>query len=362
MTDDSRETVTLGNLLAVTERVDAELGEGYEHGEPGPGLQRPNGSDLGQALADQVTRVEPPEPDLDIVVDRDLRSIRFRSEGVEVTVDDPESIWPCTCTDGWIREGVSSCPIHDRPGGDTVGEAFVDGIIRTTYDEVECFWVATDPLFPVTTDSLLMYENVRSDVAGMAPESLLEVGCGTGIAGVGLATVLNGIERLGFSDCYTTPLTVAALNNALNDGASECRTYLSDGFRLMGGGDLTDTDFDVCICNPPYLPAVDDSSDDGSMTGFTGLSLMRAVIKNGLDTAETLYLHISELAEHEAFAAVADHDLRAEPVGETLRTPFRVHPSLETDDYVDALLERGLKRVDVGPFPYWHEVTTYRIN
>lgn len=361
MTDGSPERVTLGKLLSVTKRIDAELDDGYDTGDPVPDFQRVNGRSLGQTLVDQATTASLPEPALDMVVERDLRSIRYRNGFAEVVVEDPNSIWPCTCMDGWIRDGTSSCPIHDSPSGDTVGEAFVDGIIRTSYEDIECFWVAMDPLFPVTTDSLFMYENIRSDLGEKDPTSLIEVGCGTGFAGVGLASAQNGIEVLGISDCYTTPLAVAAFNNAVNDGASECCGYLGDGFRLADGTDLTDTAFDICICNPPYLPTVDDGSNDESMAGFTGLSLMHAVIQNGLETADTLYLHVSELAKDEAFTAIAEQGVRAETVGETRRTPFRVHPSLETDRYVSILLDRGLEHVDTGPFPYWHEVTTYRI-
>lgn len=359
---------TLEDLRSFCERVDDRLGDGYRAGRTDADLVCEDGVGVSDRISRSVDDLTAPETrveaDLHVAVERDLSEVRYRTETAELTVPDPASLWPCTCLDAWTREG-EDCPIHDRAGGAAVAAAFADGDLLTTYDGARFYWFHADSLFPITTDSVAMYENLRADgVTDGRASSLVEVGCGTGFAAVELATRGSGIDEVALCDCYATPLLVSGLNHRLNARSTDAerRLFLTDGFRRAGGPDLTTGPrFDVCVCNPPYLPEMDSWPDGASVPGFTGTELLQSVVARGGDVADAVYLHISELAAREAEAAATERGARLVPVGERRTVPFRVHSSLDVDAYVAFLEDRGLTARPGGRYPYSHEIATYRV-
>jgi len=115
------------------------------------------------------------------------------------------------------------------------------------------------------------------------------------------------------------------------------------------------------VCNPPYLPALEEFPEAGLTSTVGGTGLLEAVVRRGGEVADEVYVRFSELARREAERAADEAGVGFEQVGRRRTVPFRVQPALSVDDYTEALLDRGLEERDVGRYRLHHEVGTYRL-
>lgn len=76
-------------------------------------------------------------------------------------------------------------------------------------------------------------------------DRVLDLGCGYGVVGVFAAKIV-GDQNVVLVDVDPVAVNLAQENAALNN-VSEVSVYLSDGFN-----DLTETDFNIILSNPPY--------------------------------------------------------------------------------------------------------------
>lgn len=105
--------------------------------------------------------------------------------------------------------------------------------------------------FRTSIDAVLLAAACRAE----AGQSLLDMGCGTGAAGLCVLARVPGLRLTGF-DIQADHVALARENAALNDSASSCDFLAADVAvfkRYDAKGD--NVQFDHVICNPPYNDA-----------------------------------------------------------------------------------------------------------
>ena len=85
--------------------------------------------------------------------------------------------------------------------------------------------------------------------------SILEIGCGTGIIGISLALKGNKVTAVDIN-----PLAVEAARSNAKRNSVELEVLESDMFSSVEG-----RIFDTIVCNPPYLPNLEDDYNDSNL-------------------------------------------------------------------------------------------------
>tara|TARA_Y100001960_G_scaffold194390_1_gene203491 strand:- start:40 stop:597 length:558 start_codon:yes stop_codon:yes gene_type:complete len=85
--------------------------------------------------------------------------------------------------------------------------------------------------------------------------SILEIGCGTGIIGISLALKGNKVTAVDIN-----PLAVEAARSNAKRNSVELEVLESDMFSSVEG-----RIFDTIVCNPPYLPSLEDEYNDSNL-------------------------------------------------------------------------------------------------
>ncbi len=308
-------------------------------------------------------------PDLLVNIDKDFNKIIFKYDEFELTIDNPKLLWDCHCRfkpeDRTKKAADTPCPIHRYELGAEVDSKFGEGIVQIQYDGIKVLWHESDEFWPPSVDTIRMFENLKRDgVMNKQFRSVIDIGSGTGFLGIAIAKLNSHIQKLYISDWLFTPVVFSRINWEINKGN---KTHVSCipliGMKKNWFNRNTPTEpFDICICNPPYLPSLEDFPQIPMSHTVGGTDLLEFVIKEGHKIAQEIYVNFSNLADEEAFSAAIEVNAKLIKIGEQYKVPFRVPQAFKVKNYVKELSEkRGLEVSESETYKYWHTLTTYKI-
>ena len=193
-------------------------------------------------------------------------------------------------------------------------------------------------------------------------ESVLDLGTGTGFLGISIASRNPHVNRLDVSDWLWLPLVYSATNWQRNKSNRDVSfaTHLGILDNWVGEGKKR-AFYDVVVCNPPYLPLVDNFPVLAQEHTVAGTKLLEWVIVNSRALGRRVFVHFSDVARPKAHRASSDAGVKLTQLGEERRIPFRVRHALKIPEYMQVLQkrERGLEYRPHARHKYWHTVRTY---
>ncbi|MCP5072023.1 MAG: methyltransferase [Rhodobacteraceae bacterium] len=120
---------------------------------------------------------------------------------------------------------------------DTTLDGFLDGRLRIRQPKIG-YRAATDPVF------------LAASVEAKPGQSILELGCGAGVASLCLGWRVSGLQQYGL-ELQGVYANLAAQNAALND----IPLTIFEGDLQNMPAELRDMSFEHVLFNPPYFPA-----------------------------------------------------------------------------------------------------------
>jgi methylase of polypeptide subunit release factors len=308
-------------------------------------------------------------PDLVVNIDKDFNKIIFKYDELELTIDNPKLLWDCHChfkpEDRTKKAANTPCPIHRYELGAEVDSKFGEGIVQIQYDGIKVLWHESDEFWPPSVDTIRMFENLKRDgVMNKQLRSVIDIGSGTGFLGIAIAKLNQHIQKLYLSDWLFTPVVLSRINWEINKGNKthvSCIPLIGIGKNWLNHNSPKEP-FDICVCNPPYLPSLENFPEIPMSHTVGGTELLEFVIKEGHKIAQEIYVNFSNLADEEAFSAAAEVNAELIKIGEQYKVPFRVPHAFNVRNYVKELSEkRGLEVSESETYKYWHTITTYKI-
>ena len=323
-------------------------------------------------LSDQERNLLRPwlRDNLTVDVSPTMSKIEYRWRNGEVVFDKPRLVWECNCYRAEIEGDTASrpaCRLHSLANFKALEALLENGTVFMRIDNgPEIIWRKTPRLWTTSVDTFtLMNALAEQGVYESDATSVLDLGCGSGVIGIWLATANRRIRRVTFADWLLTPLVVSAFNWHLNFPRPTNRQadfvmgFLSKQVRSSIHGNR----YSVAVCNPPYIPLHferDGRTDVDTRT--TGTELLVDFIKHGPEMAERAYINFSHLALPEAEQAARKHGRRLQRLS-TKRVPFTVADCICDEAHRASLIERGLEVVSdpADYYGYYHELGVYRI-
>jgi methylase of polypeptide subunit release factors/transcriptional regulator with XRE-family HTH domain len=301
-----------------------------------------------------------PEPTLNIRVSNNLDSMSYVVGSETLTVRNPKLMRNCLCAD--IDNPDPECAIHSRPLGTHILTRFDSGITRLEFMGSTTFFRLEKSLWPPSIDSLIMA--TRLNEAGVFQRNfprVLDLGSGTGFLGLIAMRLNHSVKLVHLSDWMLSPLFWGSFNwfqNRRDREHVEVKTILA---RFGEGLDQDVLPYDLCLCNPPYLPAHKGSSELNMRSAVYGTDLLRYVISNHRQIAHNVYIQFSEIAFDDAEKECAKFDSELVPVGNPTTLPFRPSYRKLDEDYLRSLKQKGLIVHPSKKYPYWHRIRLYRM-
>lgn len=321
-----------------------------------------------------------PAPSMRIQVNQDRDKVTFDVGGDTLTVEDALLLWDCSCSESPLLgeyeleqapHPSESCPIHTHDNQaliDEIDEHFENGLVEICYGETSVLWRQERQFWPPSIDAFNMVSDLESyGLLDDSFNSLLDLGSGTGFLGKLIASRNGNVDRVAFADWLLTPVVFSAINWAKTEEMrkqSILELYLD--LKTEQSKEISHNNFDVLVCNPPYLPLPDDLSKQAREVALestvAGTDLLESVIVNADGIADQLYIAFSDLARPEAKRAQRNAGLRLQQIGNSHRVPFRVGPAFKYPRYLQWLVEnRPLEYRSTNRHRLWHTVRTYRL-
>jgi transcriptional regulator with XRE-family HTH domain len=309
------------------------------------------------------------DPRVTLELDAQLRrlNIKIGSEGV-LEINDPRLLWDCSCLPEQLCAVLrcrgykpQPCRIHSHSRGNELMDLTSREFVELRYRNTKILWRQSRQLWPPSIDTVLTLRNLQAvGVIQSGTESVLDLGCGTGMLGICIARQNHSVHRLGLADWLLTPLLHAALNanHNLNSLPVQARLHLGlfEDWVTEGLGER----YDVLVSTPPYLPVADGFSQVRAESPVAGTELINFIVRTAI--ARVGYITISSLVEADIKKLANDQDVKMEPIGTSLQVPFRVPAALRCPSYVMCLIDT--KRLEFRPgnrYPLRHKITTFRI-
>lgn len=307
------------------------------------------------ALANTV-----PKPDLQIEVSDNLDEIRYAYSNEEIRVKNPSLLFDCNC--GMWNPGRARCKIHYSKLGHEVTARFRSGLIKLSYRGIGIFFKITRPLWPPALDSLYMIRDLyHQGVLEKPCQRVLDLGSGTGILGIMMGQMNPHILGIHLSDWLLTPMLFGQVNWLANREGREHVEFKGIQGLFSSGLSSGDVPYDVCLCNPPYIPMIEAPSELELFAPVSGTSLLEHVILNCRNMARETYLQFSDLALPEARKAADNAGVNLQAVGKGHWVGFKLGILERFPEYLDVLEERGLKKKYRPGQKYWHRIQLYQL-
>ena len=193
---------------------------------------------------------------------------------------------------------------------DLTRDAFLGGVVQALQPRVG-YRAATDPVF------------LAAAVPARAGESVLELGCGVGVASLCLNARVAGLHLTGV-EVQRPYAALARRNAALNGAAMDVhQADLADLPR-----DLRNRTFDHVIANPPYYaahgPAARDGGRDRALREDTPLALwVDVALRRARDGGHVTLIHLTDRLPDLLAAIGARASVMVLPLAARARKPAR---------------------------------------
>ncbi len=332
------------------------------------GAMSRRGFDFAEAkrLASQPYR-KALSPRVVIDLDPELNKVRISiGHTLVLVIRKPVLLWDCSCLPDELGQLLrnqghqpSRCRIHGHTRGKELMDLTTTEFVQLRYGKAKICWRQSRQFWPPSIDSVIMLRNLsKANIEGA--DSVLDLGCGSGILGISLALKHPSVRRLVMADWLLSPLIHAIVNAEVNlhSQALSCEILIGmfdDWPRTAALGPI-----DVLVSTPPYLPVAEGFDAIRKESPVAGTELMRFIICTRL--ARTTFLTVSSLVEEELKALAEAHDTEVQVIGDPVPVPFRVPIALRTPQYIMALLGSG--RLEFRPkdrYPLWHRIFTCQL-
>lgn len=312
-------------------------------------LQNPQSSLSKQKLINSPLHFE---------VAKNFSGITFKQNNKKLSIESPSLLWDCTC-DKNLSNG--NCKLHNSNSFIPKSLKGIDVIIE--YEENSFLWRQHNGLWPPSIDSFLFYENVKSYLSrsNIKPESILDIGAGTGFLGISLANHFDSVEEVNLSDWTLSSYAYSRANHFRNLNKN-ISLYFHLGINTNWLNNVSKKYFDVVVCNPPYLPIIPKFNNLKAHHTVVGTELLTHVINKNKVLGETVLIQFSDLAMQEAIIASSNAEVQLVPIGISKQVPFRVSHVSKNPEYLEWLKdERGLIETSNHPHKYYHRLQTYLV-
>jgi release factor glutamine methyltransferase len=229
-----------------------------------------------------------------------------------------------------------------------------------SHDGTSVSWSPTEypKVWCPTIDTLFFARTLRRHLHGL--RSFAEVGCGSGFLTKHALMHAPDVERVVASDISLAAIRCAS--DALAEASHRASVSLvcpqpdDPGFSIAG-------QFDLVVCNPPYLPRPGEHDDNA----YEGLGLIAKFAQRGQELLADdglLLLNISTLAGDRALARFDEHGWQLD-VLDRMRVPLKVNAvtsggTPEARAWYDYLSARGaIPSEGERGYRLWHELRMY---
>ncbi len=308
------------------------------------------------------------EADIHVEITKDLDKLSFKpfDGNVPIVLDEPSLLWECSCEH--VGSSQKNCRIHRRFGTKSEAKNFTklfrERLVKIDFDGVSIFWRDLKDLWPPSIDSLHFANDLRKIGPGLSEvRNVIDIGSGTGFLGIWFAKQNCQVKNLYFSDWLLLPL-IFTHANAVNNDLSCSLNFLLGPNTSWFKPDNSLENFDLIICNPPYLPDLGFQNLKKEST-VSGTDLLEAIIRVGKKKSKKVIISFSDIAFPEAakIARMEGIDLEKCKINETPhQVPFRVPIAFNEPGYIKKLIkEKRLEERGNSEFKYWHNIHTYLI-
>jgi transcriptional regulator with XRE-family HTH domain/SAM-dependent methyltransferase len=313
-----------------------------------------------------------PTPTMSVKMEKYLKSVTFGFENSTFLAHNPSLLWDCHCKTPTlkkfeidpIRYKAKDCPIHRCEHGKEIEDRFKNSLIEIQFDELGFLWKRSEEFWPPSMDTFTMLLDLeKASVFNHLYSKVIDIGCGTGILGISLARRNPQVTHVAFSDWLLTPLFYTAMNWVRNiPNPTKRAFYPLLGLNNKWVNKSEVTNFQLAICNPPYLPVPAQFKNINISSTVAGTELLERFIENSSTIANDSYVSFSHLAKPEADASAKRSRKRLQPIAESRLVPFRMPQVFGHLRYINWLIKhRGLIYEPRLRHRMWHYLTTYKI-
>jgi release factor glutamine methyltransferase len=220
------------------------------------------------------------------------------------------------------------------------------------YDGLSLSWVqgAHPTVWGPSIDTLLFCRALgKLDFSGA--QAAAEIGSGSGFLSAYLLRNTPALHRATLVDF--NPEAIASSREWIGD--PRARFHAGDGIGFLESGQ-----YDLVLCNPPYIPR------PGSIDNnpYEGVGLLVHLIEHAreyLTPHGVLVTNISSLCRRIADSAIANAGVSARAI-DTLEVPLKVYNVLNNEEWMDYLVkEKGLHATRHDGYDYWHTIAITEI-
>jgi len=302
-----------------------------------------------------------------IEVAENLNLIQYGYKDIFINIKNPELLWNCNCDVPYSDSNL--CPMHLNNNADLIKIAFANSYAEIRWKGFSYLWKNGNNLWPPSFDSFYFVDNITKEFMDKNIKSVLDVGSGTGFLGF---EVLRNLDTV--IDCATVDFTLysylfSSINFKLNEGKLRKQKGTITHRNLLGYNiyfdqyfpEIKEMEFDLLICNPPYIPIPDEFVELRRYYAVAGIELLKFILKNGNRYAENVVVNFSDICLPEVKEFLKDSPIQIVEFGQFHEVPFRIPRIMNNSSYFNKFLFPRLKMRNDSSFPFYHIIRSYRI-
>ncbi len=296
----------------------------------------------------------------------------FIGERVEVKISEPKLMWDCTCDlevghGADAREVEGRCPIHGKDEGYLL--ATLTGLPACVcFGDTEIL-TYSGPVWPPSRDTFFFMDAlnaIASRLSGDEADTIIDIGCGTGVLGIHAKRTLFRSARIIYFDKSVQALQLAKYNHYRNFGTLNDAVFIQGNSiqNLYSQLPAEAVQKRFLICTPPYLPYPPDTAGhhlrNVAYDGISGLDLLIDAIRNWQKVGSRMLLSASSLAVTYLEKQRSDPVARNLEQIDELEVPLRIPIVMYSAGFRDFLSrECGLQTDGPEPYHYWHRIQVF---
>lgn len=302
-----------------------------------------------------------PPPSLEIHISDDLEELKYRFGKKEIVIYEPSKLLDftgsLTCVHPsreLLRNEEIRSELLARFYNDSVSVNFMKCNVRMRCSKV---------LWPPSIDAFWMLFDLKQFgfLKGYF-RTVSDIGSGTGILGNVFGVNNHLVSTIHFSEFLLSAILYSQVNYLLNKSrmrCEECKFYIGINSSCIPQDVLP---FDLCLCNPPYLPLLLQINEIKHYSAVAGTDLLQHIILNANPIARKVLIQFGDIAIPEARQAADKAGVRLKPIGEGHWVPFSVGIALAYPEYIEALIGRGIQQCRIPGHDYAHHIQLYEIS